>query len=293
MVSVDKLQQSANAATLFNTKQRVRLIKYTLSDSGAYSHFVIKGSPAVNIKIAEYPISIKLPDGSIIWPTHTCNLDMPWLPLGMKEGHIVPGLEHLSLVSTKKLCKAGCRVVFNEQECRVYYNDELVLCGGRENRYKCDSFQSTLSRNKLLEGLDLPITSPCCEAITQPRTNARFALNIANNLHTLPYKHQQLKHIHQSFSSPPIQTIAKASNNNQMQGIPCLNSPKIVQKYLAPLPATPKGRLKKQRGNVGTRRPKIKMDASLSLEDGFESPSPTNIPNTNVIRNSHSASNMF
>ena len=35
------------------------------------------------------------------------------------------------------------------------------------------------------------------------------------------------------------------------------------------------------------------MDASLSLEDGFESPSPTNIPNTNVIRNSHSASNMF
>lgn len=140
MVSVDELQQSANAATLFNTKQRVRLIKYALSDSGAYSHFVIKGSPAVNIKIAEYPISIKLPDGSIIWPKHTCNLDMPWLPLGMKEGHIVPGLEHLSLVSTKKFCEAGCKVVFNEQECRVYYNDELVLCGGRDERYKCGSF---------------------------------------------------------------------------------------------------------------------------------------------------------
>ena len=80
MIADGKLQHSANAAMLFNTKQLVRFVKYVLSDSGISSHFLIKGSPAVNIKIAEFPIAIKLPDGSIIWSMHTCNLDIPWLP---------------------------------------------------------------------------------------------------------------------------------------------------------------------------------------------------------------------
>ena len=66
MVSVDELQQSANVATLFNTKRLLHLVKYALSDSGTSSDFLIKGLLAVNIKIAEFPIAIKLPDSSII-----------------------------------------------------------------------------------------------------------------------------------------------------------------------------------------------------------------------------------
>ena len=77
MVADGKLQQSANPAMMFNTRQLVHLVKYALSDSGASSHFLIKGLPAVNIKVAKFPITIKLPDGSIIWSTHTCNLDIP------------------------------------------------------------------------------------------------------------------------------------------------------------------------------------------------------------------------
>ena len=100
MVADGKLQQSANAAMIFNTKRLVHLVKYALSDSGASSHFLIKGSPAVNIKLAEFPITIKLPDGSIIWSTHMCNLDIPWLTHRMTEAYIVPGLEDLSLIST-------------------------------------------------------------------------------------------------------------------------------------------------------------------------------------------------
>ena len=60
MVADGKLQQSASVATLFITKRLVRLVEYALSDSGASSHFLIKGSPAINIKIAEFPISVKL-----------------------------------------------------------------------------------------------------------------------------------------------------------------------------------------------------------------------------------------
>ena len=134
MVTDGKLQQLANAATMFNTKQLVHLVEYALSYSGASSHFLIKGPPAVNTKIAEFQIAIKLPDGSIIWSTRTCNLDIPWWPHKMTEAHIVPGLEHLSLISTKKFCKAGCKVVFDEQECRVYKKNELVFSGGRDKK---------------------------------------------------------------------------------------------------------------------------------------------------------------
>ena len=59
MVAGGKLQQLANTTTMFNTQRLVHLVKYALSDSDASSHFVIKGSPAVNIKIAEFPIAIK------------------------------------------------------------------------------------------------------------------------------------------------------------------------------------------------------------------------------------------
>ena len=100
-------QQSANAANMFNTKHLIHIVKDELSDSCASSHFLIKGSPAVNIKITEYPIAIKLPDGSIIWSTHTCNLDILWLPHEMMEANSVPGLEHSSLISTEKFSKVG------------------------------------------------------------------------------------------------------------------------------------------------------------------------------------------
>ena len=120
MVRDNDLTHSPHSHMMFNTKRLVRLVEYALSDSGASSHFLVEGSAVVNVKAAEFPIAIKLPDGSIIYSTHTCNLDIPWLPEEMTEAHIVPGLQHSSLISTKKFCDAGCKVVFDEQECRVY-----------------------------------------------------------------------------------------------------------------------------------------------------------------------------
>ena len=78
----------------------------------------------------------------------------------------------------------------------------------------------------------------------------------ANALYTLPYKHQQLKYMHQCFFSPPIATIIEAASNDQLRGIPLLSKPDVVRKYLAPSPATSKGRMKKQRANVWSTRAK-------------------------------------
>ena len=116
------LHQSANAATMFNKKQLVHLVKHVLSDSVASSHFLIKGLLAVSIKIAECQIVIKLPDGSIIWSTHPCNLDITWLPQEVTEAHIIPGLEHPFLVSTKKFCETGCKLILKYRNMFLHFS---------------------------------------------------------------------------------------------------------------------------------------------------------------------------
>ena len=54
------------------------------------------------------------------------------MPNEMTQAHIVPGLAHSSLISTKVFCDAGCKVAFDEFECRVYFNNKLMLAGSRD-----------------------------------------------------------------------------------------------------------------------------------------------------------------
>ena len=132
IVHQQHLQALPNAGTIFDPKRLQRTVEYALSDSGATAHFLIEGAPVTNKKVATSPLTITLPDGSKIQSTHTCNLDIPWLPHAMTEAHIVPDLAHSSLISTRKFCDAGCQVAFDENECRVYYKNELVLIGDRD-----------------------------------------------------------------------------------------------------------------------------------------------------------------
>ena len=68
-----------------------------MSDSVATGYFLVEGAPVKNKQIASNPICIKLTNVRYIQSTHTCNLDIPWIPDTMTEAHIVPGLSHLSL----------------------------------------------------------------------------------------------------------------------------------------------------------------------------------------------------
>ena len=150
-------------------------------------------------------------------------------------------------------------------------------------------------KNNMLEDLDLPITQSCRGAITCPHKSAQIAHSIANSMYTLPYKHLQLKYMYQSFFSLPTQTINKAANNNQLHGTACLNSPKIVNKYLAPPPATSKGRLKKQSVNVHMSRPKKKDTTTTKpTKDVDKFPVPASVnPTTNIILDNHSTNKIF
>ena len=86
-------------------------VEYTISDSANTGHFLVEGALVTNLQVADNSISITIPNGKIMTSMHTCNLDIPWLPNHVTEAHIVPGLEHASLISTRTFCEAGCNVI--------------------------------------------------------------------------------------------------------------------------------------------------------------------------------------
>ena len=71
----------------------------------------------------------------------------------------------------------------------------------------------------------------------------------ATSLYILPYKQQQMKYIHQTFYNLPPPTLIEAISNGQLRGIP-LMKPQLICRYLAPPPATPKGRMKRPRPGI-------------------------------------------
>ena len=126
------LQELPNAAPILHPTRLQGAVHYAISDSGATGHFLLQGAPVVNKRPTASPLKITLPNGKSIQSTHTCNLDIPWLPDVLTEAHIVPGLSHSSLISTRKFADAGCKVLFDMNECRVNCKGALLLTGKRE-----------------------------------------------------------------------------------------------------------------------------------------------------------------
>ena len=205
--------QLIQANHLYDLPKAVQ-IEHAISDSGATGHFLVKNAPVTNKKIVRSPISITLPNGKTIKSTHTCNLDISWLPHTMTEAHIVPGLTHSSLISTQNFCDAGCKVVFDIHKCRVYFKQKLVLTG------KC------VPSNEQCGGLwRLPINPTAPASVTNTIAKQHLYAtkrqeqvhHAVNNVHTLPYLQNQVRYMHQTFFSQPKHILIKAIANDQLK----------------------------------------------------------------------------
>jgi hypothetical protein len=97
-----------------------------IADTGATSIFVMEGAAVKNKRMTRNPLTINLPDGRQIKSAHICDINIPGLPTTL-TGHIVPHLAIASLLGIRVLCKAGCKVVFDDDTCDVYYEDKLIL----------------------------------------------------------------------------------------------------------------------------------------------------------------------
>jgi hypothetical protein len=210
-------------------------IEMGISDSGATGHFLKDDAPVTNKQVAQNPITITLPDGNHIRSTHTCNLDIPWLPDEMTAGHVVPKLSHTSLLATRQFCDNGYEVTFTKALCKVTIEGKTVLEGPRDPNTKL---------------WHLPINPTGTPAAGKPNnTMTNQIAHIAMNAYTMPTKQQALKFMHHTLFCPPIPTLIAAIENEQLRTFPHLTV-ENVQKHLEPTTATSKRRIKRNKKGI-------------------------------------------
>ena len=117
-------QQYLNALTIATT--------HAIADTSTTSIFIMEGVDVVNKCIATTPLTINLSDGTKVKSSHVCDIEIHGLPTVLM-GHIVPLLTVASLIGICPLCKAGCKVVFDDKNvlrylmARKLYGDSKTL----------------------------------------------------------------------------------------------------------------------------------------------------------------------
>jgi hypothetical protein len=104
---------------------------HPIANTGATSTFIMKGTPVKNLRRTNNPITVSLPDRTKVSSTHICGINIPGLPTAL-TGHIVPGITMASLIRIRILCKAGCKVVLDDEKCKVFYNNDITLRGFKD-----------------------------------------------------------------------------------------------------------------------------------------------------------------
>ncbi len=117
------MQQYLNAVTIATNE--------AIADTGATSIFIMEGVDVENKRVTKKPLIINLPDGRKVKLTPVCDITIPELPF-MLTGHIVPTLAVASLIGIRSLCKAGCKVVFDDKKCEVIHADKVILRGFKD-----------------------------------------------------------------------------------------------------------------------------------------------------------------
>jgi hypothetical protein len=89
-----------------------------IADTGATLIFIMDGVEVANRRITKKPLINNLPDGRKVGLTHECDISIPGLPCTLTD-NIVPTLAVASLIGIRPLCKARCKVIFDDKKCEV------------------------------------------------------------------------------------------------------------------------------------------------------------------------------
>ena len=272
---------------------------HAIADTGATSLFLTKDTPCLNRRRTSTPLTVTLPDGRKIVSSHICDVHIPGLPT-ILTGHIMPDMTTASLFGIRILCKAGCKVVFDDGKCQVFYNNKVILTG----------FKDPVS-----DLWTLPVLPDDSHRTSHGATHHSSSdpihddapSEVASFSYHRTTKENNVKFMHQSLCNPPKPSLLAAIRRGFLRGAPHLNL-KSVAKYLPPSMATAKGHLKRpQKGIRSTtpRRPRIlTVPASVpdilmpglndSAVDNEDDVSDTN-PRFNIIDDvdDHSIANVF
>jgi hypothetical protein len=101
-------------------------------DSCCTAHFLIANANFKNKVLTRNPLEVRLPNGATIASTHTATLNLPSLPHTARQAHILPGLDHHSLLSVGQLCDSSCAITFTANKVAVTHGVTTILTGQRD-----------------------------------------------------------------------------------------------------------------------------------------------------------------
>ncbi len=219
-----------------------------IADTGATSLYLTKGAPCENKRIATNPISVTLPDGRRIHSTRVCDIRIPGLP-SILTGHIMPEMTTALLFGIRILCKAGCKVTFDNDKCQVFYNDAIILTGYKDPI--SDLWTLPILTGKTIRtSLGAPHQPPLGPCMSDAPTD------VANFSYHRTTTENNIKLMHQSLGSPPKRSLLTAIRRGFLCGAPHMNLKSVV-KYLPPSMATCKGHMKRPRQRIRSTAPKV------------------------------------
>jgi hypothetical protein len=102
-----------------------------IADLGATQIFVMDGTPVINKRCTTCPLKVSLANGHKVTSTHMCDIKISGLPVTL-TGHIIPELSVASLFGIRVLMATGCKVRFDNLKCTVWYNNRIILQGGKD-----------------------------------------------------------------------------------------------------------------------------------------------------------------
>ena len=166
---------------------------------------------------------------------HVCDIKIPGLPQ-ILTGHIVPSLKIASLIGIRPLFKAGCKVLFDNEKCEVWYNGTVILAGTKDPatdlwtlpipRGRMGTTPKSATTEKIfsctvsdVEMQTLPRPGPVKgHAPHSPPHPAIAMFTHSVNTHT-----NTKKFAHQSLCNPKISSLLKATQRGYFIGCPGIN----------------------------------------------------------------------
>ena len=116
----DKLDNKyINIIETTNTITHKHVDNIAAADSGTSIHFLKSNSPCVKKRIAINPLGIRMPDGHIIFSSHTALLPQDTLPIEARHAPIVHDSKNKVLLSIGMFYDNGCIAIFNNKKVHI------------------------------------------------------------------------------------------------------------------------------------------------------------------------------
>ena len=90
----------------------------------------------MEIIIATNPLGIHIPDGHIIYYSHTALLPQDTLPIEARHAHIFPDLKNKALLSIVMFCDNGYLALFDDKKVHIIdkQTNRNIMHGTRDNQ---------------------------------------------------------------------------------------------------------------------------------------------------------------